>query len=225
MSDERDQHSEGGGATLRHEAFLPLDRFNAFSDGVFAIAITLLVLELPVPPESVPLLPALLEQWPEFLGYFISFAFIGGIWITHAELTKLMTRADTVAYGLNLLMLLFVAVLPFTTSLMVTHLTGSEVGIAVLFYGINVLIASLTLSLLIFYIAREPSLLVDDFADATLKWIVRQRWIAIGVALFAVALALVAPLVAVGLYLVETVLLLALPLVGMHRHRRQPTAR
>ena len=73
-------------------ALLPLDRFNAFSDGVFAIAITLLVLEIAIPHAGVRVLPALREQWPEFLGYYISFAFIGGIWIAHSGVTKFMKQ-------------------------------------------------------------------------------------------------------------------------------------
>ena len=194
-----------------------LDRFSAFSDGVFAIAITLLVLELPVPPHDVPLLPALLEAWPDFLGYIMSFAFIGGIWLTHSGLTGLMKRGDTVANGTNLLLLLFVALLPFTTSVMVTHLSSSDVGAAVFIYGINILVASLTLSLLIRYIAREPSLVADDIADETLQRITKQRWISIGVNSIAVAVALIAPMVAVGLYLIETASLLVFPLVGMRR--------
>ena len=79
------------------ERTLPLDRFNAFSDGVFAIAITLLVLEITVPKQGVRLLPALREEWPEFLGYYTSFAFIGGLWVVHSAATKLMKRADAVA--------------------------------------------------------------------------------------------------------------------------------
>ena len=175
------------------------------------------MLELPVPPEDVPLLPALLEAWPDFLGYIMSFAFIGGIWLTHSGLTRLMKRGDTVANGANLLLLLFVALLPFTTSVMVTHLSSPDVGVAVFVYGINVLLASLTLRLLIRYIAREPSLVADDIADETLRRITRQRWISIGVNSIAVAVALIAPLVAVGLYLIQTVLLLVFPLVGMRR--------
>lgn len=107
---------------------------------------------------------------------------------------------------------------------LVTHLTGSEVEIAVLLYGINVLFNSLTLSFLMIYVARESSLLVNDIADQELRRIYRERWIVIGVAIFAVALALVVPLVAVGLYLIETILFLILPMVGMLRHRRRRTA-
>jgi hypothetical protein len=101
-------------ATDRHA--LPLDRFNAFSDGVFAIAITLLVLEITVPREGVPLWHALSAQWPEFLGYYISFAFIGGIWITHSGVTKYMRRGDSVVYTLNLVLLLLVGLLPFAVA-------------------------------------------------------------------------------------------------------------
>ena len=102
---------------------LPLDRFNAFSDGVFAIAITLLVLELPV-PTGPDLLASLIEEWPEFLGYLMSFTFIGMSWLTHARVTGYMKAGDTAAAGLNLLNLLFIALLPFSTNLMVSNLGG-----------------------------------------------------------------------------------------------------
>ena len=215
-----DQPHNRSGIAQRRATLLPLDRFNAFSDGVFAIAITILVLELAVPSLSVPLPEALRELWPDFLGYFISFFYIGGIWISHASLTHLMKRGDTIAYGLNLLMLLFVALLPFMTRLMVTRISTPDISMATFIYGLNVLIASLTLSLLIFYVARQPQLVVDELADDSLKRIYRQRWIAIGGNAFAVILALVAPFVAVILYLVVAVLFLVLPLLGMHRARR-----
>ena len=180
MNDPLQKNPEESVDTASKAGFYPaLDRFSAFSDGVFAIAITLLVLELPVPPADVPLGPALLEAWPDFLGYIMSFAFIGGIWLTHSGLTRLMKRGDTVANGLNLLLLLLIALIPFSTSLMVTHLPTPQVGVAVFLYGINVLFASLTLSLLIRYISHEPSLVADDIADEQLRRITRQRWISI----------------------------------------------
>jgi len=203
---------------------LPLDRFTAFSDGVFAIAITLLVLEISVPHGAVRVLPALREQWTEFLGYYISFAFIGGIWITHAGVTRFLKRGDAAAYALNLLLLLFVGLMPFTTDLMVTHLTGPDVKISVLLYGVNVLLGSLMLSVLIVYLAREPALLLNSIAESTLRRVSRQRWTAIGMNVLALVVALVAPQVAVGLYLVVTTLLLIIPLLGLRRHRRQPSA-
>jgi uncharacterized membrane protein len=220
-TDEPAPGVDGGGRGSGTADPLPLDRFNAFSDGVFAIAITLLVLELTVPPPGDRLLPILAEQWQEFLGYLISFAFIGGIWVSHAGMTKLMRQADAVAYGIDLLMLLFVGLLPFSTSMMVTHLSGPDVTAAVVIYGANVLLASLALSLLMFYIASERSLVVGDVADETLEAKVRQRWIVIGVNLAGIALALVAPLAAVGVYLIMTFVALALPLVRLRRHRQR----
>lgn len=221
MSNSGDEPQSRNGAGQHFATILPLDRFNAFSDGVLAIAITILVLELAVPSLSEPLLPALRELWPDFLGYFMSFFYIGGIWISHASLTQLMKRGDSVAYGLNLLMLLFVALLPFTTKLMVAHVPEPDVAIAAIIYGLNVLAASLALSLLMVYVAREPHLAVDELADDALKRIYRQRWIAIGVGTFAVILAFVAPRAAVALYLLVAVLFLVLPLLGMVRARRR----
>ena len=178
------------------------------------------MLEIAVPHAGVRVLPALREQWPEFLGYYISFAFIGGIWIAHSGVTKFMKRGDAESFALNLLLLLFVGLLPFSTALMVTHLTGADAKPAVLFYGVNLLLASLVLSLLIRYLAREPSLLVDEIAEGTLRRITRQRWTSLGLNVLAIAVTLVAPKVAVGLYLVETTLLLIIPFLGLRRHRR-----
>jgi uncharacterized membrane protein len=224
MSDAPEQQTADDAAARRELYALPLDRFSAFSDGVFAIAITLLVLQISVPHEGARLLPALREQWPELLGYYISFAFIGSLWIVHAGITKFMKRGDPVAYALNLLLLLFVGLLPFATDLMVTHLAGADGKIAVLVYGVDLLLASCVLSLLILYLAHEPGLLVDDIAESTLRRVTRQRWIAIGLNVFAIGVALVAPQVAVGLYLVQTTILLIVPLVGLRRHRRQRRA-
>ena len=220
MNDEPGQTSDDGSVGAQGRGSLPLDRFNAFSDGVFAIAITLLVLEFTMPHEGIPLLPALREQWPEFLGYYISFAFIGGIWITHSGVTKYMRRGDTAVYALNLLLLLLVGLLPFATSIMVTHLTGADAGLATVLYGLDLLLASIVLSLLILYVADEPALLVDNIAEGTLRRITRQRWASIGLNTVGIALALVAPEVAVGLYLVVSTMLLVIPLLGLRRHRR-----
>jgi TMEM175 potassium channel family protein len=216
------ESAEHAGDAPRRAHLLPtLDRFNAFSDGVFAIAITLLVLDLPVPPEHQSAWPALVHEWHEFLGYLISFVFIGSIWLTHAGMSRVMRKGDSISFGLNLLVLLFVALLPFSTRLMVTHIGAPDVRVGVLVYGFNVLLASLMLSLLMFYVAQEPALLVDRIADDDLKRLFRQRWSTLGVTAFAIVVALVAPLAAVALYLVSTAIGLALPLVALRRHRHK----
>jgi uncharacterized membrane protein len=198
-----------------------LERFNGFSDGVFAIAITLLVLELPVPPSTVAVAPALLEAKYDFLAYLISFAFIGGMWLTHSSLTKVMKRCDNMSAGMNLTVLFFVAILPFSTSLMVTHLSSPDAGTAVIVYGVNVFLASLMLSLLMIYVAQEPALAPDGIADERIKKLYRRRWLVLGTNAFAIAVAMVSPPLAVGLYLVTAVTVLFVPLLSL-RHRRHP---
>src|SRR5512136_2503166 len=92
-------------------------RLEAFSDGVFAIAITLLVLEIAVPHvRGDRLLSGLLEQRPMYLAYFISFMTIGIVWIEHNALTDALDYVDAGFQRLNLLLLLFVGFLPFPTT-------------------------------------------------------------------------------------------------------------
>ena len=197
--------------------FFPLDRFNAFSDGVFAIVITLLVLELPVPPEGAPVLPALAASWLDFLGYAISFAFVGGIWISHAGLTKYMKRGDAVSFRLNLVMLLFVALLPFTTHLMVTHTEAADASAAVAIYGVNFFVASGLITALLYYAARDRRLLVSDVADDRVSRAYRQRRAYLVLTGLAIIVAFVAPVVAVGIHTVLALAFLIQPLIGMWR--------
>jgi uncharacterized membrane protein len=180
--------------------------------------------QLAVPSLAAPLLPALRELWPEMLGYFMSFAFRGGIWISHSRLTRPMIRGDSVAYGLNLLMLLFVCLLPFTTRVMVTHVYGPDISSAVIIYGLNVLCASFALNLLMFYVARQRHLVVDDVSDEVVKGMYRRRWSVLGLCTFGVIVAFVAPLAGVILYLVTAVVFLLLPLIGSPGARPRATA-
>ena len=79
-------------------------RLEAFSDGLFAIAITLLVLEISVPEDAGrDVLGAFLDEWPSYLAYVVSFATIGGVWLGHNVVTEHVQRADPVFVRLNLL--------------------------------------------------------------------------------------------------------------------------
>jgi uncharacterized membrane protein len=96
-------------------------RLEAFSDGVFAVAITLLALNLtvagPGPHNSnPPLLDQLDGRWPAFLAYLISFFMIGIVWVNHHVLVKAITAVDRTLLFLNLVLLLFVVLIPFATS-------------------------------------------------------------------------------------------------------------
>jgi uncharacterized membrane protein len=101
-------------------------RLEAFSDGVIAVAITLLVLNIHVPEVSHGLGHALLRQWPSYAAYVTSFATIGIVWINHHAMVSRLRQADHAILGLNLLLLMSVAVLPFATELMALYLKRSE---------------------------------------------------------------------------------------------------
>jgi uncharacterized membrane protein len=89
-------------------------RIEAFSDGVFAIAITLLVIEIGVPhlgdePEGTTLFGALVDRWPSYLGYVISFLVIGTVWANHHNRFRFIVRSDHVLLFLNTLFLMWIA--------------------------------------------------------------------------------------------------------------------
>jgi uncharacterized membrane protein len=97
-------------------------RIEAFSDGVFAIAITLLILEIKIPtPGSGRLSLQLMNQWPAYVSFLISFAFIGIMWINHHRLLTHIVRSDNTLLILNLVLLGVVAV-PFPTAVLAIHL-------------------------------------------------------------------------------------------------------
>ena len=131
------QHGDHADQPVHLSKQLSTARLEAFSDGVFAIAVTLLVLDLKVPESPERLLQQLFAEWPSLLGYLVSFSFISASWIAHAGLTHLLRNVDAVFLGLNLLLLLLVSFLPFTTSLFTKHLTDSGERVAVVAFGLN----------------------------------------------------------------------------------------
>lgn len=103
------------------------DRLEAFSDGVIAVAITLLALDLVVAgPGHGSLLSQLGEHWPSFIAYLISFFTIGIIWVNHHDLVKNIAHVDRTLLFLNLVLLLFVVAIPFATSTMARYLTSDN---------------------------------------------------------------------------------------------------
>jgi len=215
-----DQSSAAPRSARRRYGLLPKHRLEAFSDGVLAIVITLLVLEIEV-PSGEDLAHELLAEWRVYLGYVVSFAFIGGWWLAHANLTRFIKAGTGVFFRLNLLALLFVSFLPFTTSLMAANGRDEGARLATMVFGINILIASLMLSLLAGYLARDRELVADEMAEEDLRAFVRGRWWAVGLLTVAVAVAAIEPVVAVGLYLASTLLFVVEPLIP--RGSRSPS--
>jgi len=136
-------------------------RLEAFSDGVFAIAITLLVIEIAVPQHAGGhLLSELFKERPVYLAYFIAFMSIGLVWIEHNALTEALERVNAGFLRLNLLLLLLVAFLPYPARVMQEYLSlvDTEHGgerTAVAFFGVVLFLMSLMLIVLGRYAERE----------------------------------------------------------------------
>ncbi len=114
-------------------------RLEAFSDGVLAVAITLLVLDLPVDRTSpLSLAGQLREEWPTFAAYVVSFFVIGVIWLNHHALFRVATGVDHRVLVYNLMLLMFVTAIPFITSTYADYVRegGMDAKVAVLLYGI-----------------------------------------------------------------------------------------
>ena len=105
-------------------------RLEAFSDGVIAVAITLLVLNIQVPTPPLPAGTTLAHElgvnWPVYAAYITSFLTIGIIWINHHVMIRRLREPDHMILFLNLLLLMSIAVLPFATNLMATYLRESS---------------------------------------------------------------------------------------------------
>jgi TMEM175 potassium channel family protein len=114
-------------------------RLEAFSDGVFAVAITLLALNLAVPgPGHGPLAHQLADRWPAFLAYLVSFLTVGIIWVNHHALVSSITAVTRLLLFLNLVLLLFVVMVPFATATVADYLArgGFDTKVAVAVFGI-----------------------------------------------------------------------------------------
>ena len=177
-------------------------RLEAFSDGVFAIVITLLILEVKVPPEAEGhLASALGRQWPQYVAYLISFLIVGIIWLNHHAMVQLLARADHMTMVLNLLLLLPVSVLPWPTSVLAEyaiHGTPDDQRTAVVVYGTASAAMAVGFNVFWRYLMRHPELLRPEVSLEVLR--VRTRRYNFGLGVYPVATAL--GLLSVPLFLV-----------------------
>lgn len=169
-------------------------RLQSFSDGVLAVAITLLVLALVVPPAQPghSLAGDLGREWPQFVAYAISFVTVGIIWINHHAVLGRLRAADHALLLLNVLLLMSVVLLPFTTNLMASYLRaphGEHLAAAI--YGGSLLLMGLTFLTLNHHVLwRRPELLETPLSrEARVRIMVQQ---VAGITPYAVATALAA---------------------------------
>jgi uncharacterized membrane protein len=174
-------------------------RLEAFSDGVFAVAITLLVLTIKIPGVDVPasqlpndtqLWAILLSEWPMLAAYTTSFATIGVMWINHHRLYTHIKRTNTILMLLNLLLLLVIVFIPVPTALVAEYLVHPDQHAAALLYsGTNVILA-ICFNLLWRYASYHNRLLSKNADTRAVSAITRQYWFGPVVYLLAFILAL-----------------------------------
>jgi uncharacterized membrane protein len=197
-------------------------RLEAFSDGVFAIAITLLVLDIAVRPGGTPL-EELFSAWPTYVGYVVSFLTIGGAWIGHSALTDDLDRVDPVFLRLNLLLLLVVVLLPFPTTL-VTEAFGDRDAerVAATAYGVTLLSIRLLAMALDGY-ARREGLYRTTTADIELDRFRRKDAVGVTLYVLAIVVGIVLPGIAITFYF-AIALYLVIPFreLGRMFRRRSP---
>ena len=193
-------------------------RLEAFSDGVFAIAITLLVLEISVPAGSEDdLLGAIADQWPSYLAYVASFSTIGAVWVAHSAITEYLERANAMLVRLNLLLLMVVSFLPFPTRLLAEYIGDVEPErVAATVYGVTVLSAAVLVSVLWQYAVRE-GLVRPDAADEEVQRLTTRLTPGLAGYVVMIVVGLFLPIVAIVGYLAIPVLLIV-PF-GLRRRR------
>jgi uncharacterized membrane protein len=180
-------------------------RLESFSDGVFAVAITLLVFNLQVPhlptgAISVPALgSALFAQWPSYLTFMTSFATILIMWASHHRIFKLVYRADTPFLFANGLLLLLVTVVPFPTSLVAQYLSTPAAALVCAIYAGVFVVINVAYNLLWWTAARQRHLLYPTVTPRQVKRLTRHILLGLPVYGLATLLAFWNPYVSLGL--------------------------
>lgn len=194
------------------------DRIVNLSDGVFAIAITLLILDIRVPdiPENMvssQLPGALLSLWPKYLGYILSFVGISTFWIIHHSIFRTIRSYNRIILYLNLLFLMVVAFVPFPTSLLGEY---GDHQLPVAIYAATLAVGRLLLTATHWYSTRNDQLLDEPQDPATVRFFLRRGLMIPAIFLFSIAISFLSVSVAICSWLV----MLAVDAVVIHRRFR-----
>lgn len=164
-------------------------RTEAFSDGVIAVAITLLALDLhvPDPAGAGSLAHRLGEQWPNYAAYVISFLTIGIIWINHHAMLRRVVRVDHSVLVLNVLLLMTIGVLPFSTALMAQYLKAEHgENLAAAIWGGSFLVMGVAFfALQRHLLVAKQHLLAEHLTPELRRWVLRRN--AMGLLPYAIA--------------------------------------
>lgn len=188
-------------APSQAERLSTTSRVEAFSDGVMAIAITLLILEVKV-PEHGPLLPALCRLWPSYLAYLASFFTIGIIWLNHHSFFGRVRQIDHVLHWWNLCLLLCVSFLPFPTAVLAAHVRedATDARIAAAFYGLVGMLMTIPWVLMWGRLAERPQLMEEGFDSAFARAERKRAWVGVIVYGVCIGVGMLSPVAALILF-------------------------
>lgn len=183
---------------------LPKARVEAFSDGVFAIAITLLVIEIR-PPDVEPggtLASALQHEWPSYVAYLVSFLVIGVMWLNHHRIFVQVSGVDGPLLLLNLHLLLWTALIPFPTAVLAEHLRdgGEPARTAMAFYGAILFATAIGFTALYARVTHDERILGTTLSKKELARVRIRFGLGLGFYALAIALAFVSAPVALALH-------------------------
>jgi len=176
-------------------------RVEAFSDGVFAVAITLLVLQFTVPEVgSGRLLATVLSQWPQLVTYVATFLTVGVVWINHHTIFRNLRAVDRTIQFINLVLLMTVVLLPYPTALLGRYLNSGQNGsVAAAFYAVVMTLMAIAFQALVAWALTHPNLLRPEVQGARPRTVLPR--FALGLIIYAVS---------IGLAFVSTWLVVAL---------------
>jgi uncharacterized membrane protein len=159
-------------------------RLEAFSDGVLAIAITLLVLDLRLPSDPNRSIATLLaDQWSSYVAYVVSFVVIGIMWVNHHALFRRVAKIDRLLLFLNLALLLLIAALPFPTAVAAEGLRrgGWDAKVAMFVYSVTLVLVSIAFQAVWIHIVRTPGILPAPMAADAQRVAIRRFGLGLGV--------------------------------------------
>ena len=178
-------------------------RISFLSDGVFAIVMTLLVIELSVPVVSklkaeAELGTMLLEMWPKFFAFAISFLVLGIFWFIHHAQFHFIKRSNGMLAWINIFFLMLVALIPFSTALIGEYHIYSKT--AIIFYGTNGCLGLLMLNIMWWYATKNKRLVDKKAEPKRIKQLQIRLMVATATFIPAIALSFVNPLISIALY-------------------------
>ena len=177
-------------------------RLGAFSDGVFAVAITLLVLQFTIPQaQSGQLLGSLLDQWPQLVTYTASFLTVGVLWVNHHAIFNGLRKVDRTIQFIHVILLLTVVLVPYPTQLLGHYLNaGWDGSIAAAFYGVVMTVMSICFQALVAWALTHPDLLEPSVRERRLSAVLPRFGLGLVTYAASIGLAFVSAWLVVAIY-------------------------